>query len=190
MNTTASAESPAPPRVLLTHHLRQLKLPTVLREYEKVAVEAAREGQDHIRYLLRLVELELIDRERRMVERRIRAARFPAVKSFDTFDFTAIPSLNKPLTLELARCEYVVARDNIIALGNSGTGKNSCRFGAGARRLPERLLRRLHDGGGACPSAHGGARRETPLEAPGAACRRKAADRRRTRLCPPVADGR
>ena len=116
---------------MLTHHLRQLKLPTVLREYEKVAVEAAREGQDHIRYLLRLVELELIDRERRMVERRIRAARFPAVKSFDTFDFTAIPSLNKPLTLELARCEYVVARDNIIALGNSGTGKTHVALALG-----------------------------------------------------------
>ena len=123
MTATPSAETPAPPRVLLAHHLRQLKLPTVLREYEKVAAEAAREGLDHVRYLLRLVELELIDRERRMVERRIRAARFPAVKSFDTFDFAAIPSLNKPLVLELARCEYVVARDNIIALGNSGTGK-------------------------------------------------------------------
>ena len=123
MTTSASADIPAPPRVLLGHHLRQLKLPTILREYEKVAAEAAREGQDHVRYLLRLVELELIDRERRMVERRIRAARFPAVKSFDTFDFAAVPSLNKPLVLELARCEYVVARDNIIALGNSGTGK-------------------------------------------------------------------
>jgi hypothetical protein len=40
------------------------------------------------------------------------------VKSFDTFDFTAVPSLNKPLVLELARCEYIVARDNVIALGN------------------------------------------------------------------------
>jgi DNA replication protein DnaC len=58
-----------------------------------------------------------------MVERRIHAPRFPAVKSFDTFDFAAIPSLNKPLTLELARCEHIVARENIIALGNSGTGK-------------------------------------------------------------------
>ncbi len=123
MTTSSPAETPAPPRVLLAHHLRQLKLPTVLREYEKVAAEAAREGLDHVRFLLRLVELELIDRERRMVERRIRAARFPAVKSFDTFDFAAIPLLNKPLVLELARCEYVVARDNIIALGNSGTGK-------------------------------------------------------------------
>src|SRR5580658_1228871 len=123
MSASNATDGAPPPRVLLAHHLRQLKLPTFLREYEKVAAEAAREGLDHVRFLLRLVELELIDRERRMVERRIRAARFPAVKSFDTFDFTAIPSLNKPLTLELARCEYVVARENIIALGNSGTGK-------------------------------------------------------------------
>jgi hypothetical protein len=110
MMASASAAGPAPPQVLLAHHLRQLKLPTFLREHEKLAAEAAREGLDHVRFLLRLAELELIDRERRMVERRIRAARFPTVKSFDTFDFAAIPSLNKPLVLELARCEYIVAR--------------------------------------------------------------------------------
>ena len=68
---------------------------------------------------MRLAELELIDRERRLVERRIRAARFPAVKSLDSFDFTALPSLNKTLVLELARCEYVGRRDNVIAVGNS-----------------------------------------------------------------------
>jgi DNA replication protein DnaC len=119
LTTAAPPANPAPPQVLLVHHLRQLKLPTFLREYEKLAAEAAREGLDHIRFLLRLAELELIDRERRMAERRIRAARFPAVKSFDTFDFTAIPSLNKLLALELARCEYIVARENIIALGNT-----------------------------------------------------------------------
>ena len=131
MNASNPTDGVPPPRVLLAHHLRQLKLPTFLREYEKVAVEAAREGLDHVRFLLRLVELELIDRERRMVERRIRAAHFPAVKSFDTFDFTAIPSLNKPLTLQLARCEYVVARDNVIALGNSGTGKTHVSLALG-----------------------------------------------------------
>src|SRR4030095_5514499 len=81
------------------------------RAYEKLAAEAAREGLDHVRFLLRLAELELIDRERRMVERRIRAARFPAVKSFATFDFSAIPSLNKPLVLELARCESIRPRE-------------------------------------------------------------------------------
>ena len=131
MTAAAPAASPAPPQVLLAHHLRQLKLPTFVREYEKVAAEAAREGLDHVRFLLRLAELELIDRERRMVERRIRAARFPAVKSFDTFDFTAIPSLNKPLVLELARCEFIVAHDNVIALGNSGTGKTHAGLALG-----------------------------------------------------------
>lgn len=119
------------PQILLAHHLKQLKLPTVLREYEKVARECAETGVDHPRYLLRLIELELIDRERRTVERRIRAARFPAVKSFDTFDFTAIPGLNKMLVLELARCEYILRRDNIIALGNSGTGKTHVALALG-----------------------------------------------------------
>jgi len=119
------------PQVLLGHHLKQLKLPTVLREYEKVARECARDGVDHPRYLLRLIELELIDRERRTVERRIRAARFPATKSLDTFEFTAIPSLNKMLVLELARSEYILRRENIIALGNSGTGKTHIALALG-----------------------------------------------------------
>ena len=114
----------APPQVLLAHHLKALKLPTFLREYDKVAQQCAADGVDHPRYLLRLAELELIERERRTVERRIREARFPAVKSLDTFDFTAIPSLNKMLVLELSRCEYILRKDNVIALGNSGTGKS------------------------------------------------------------------
>ena len=59
--------------------------------------------------------MELIDRERRTIERRIKAARFPAVKSLDTFDFTAIASLNKILVLELARCEFILRRVNVIA---------------------------------------------------------------------------
>jgi DNA replication protein DnaC len=111
------------PQLLLAHHLKALKLPTFLREYDKLARQCAAEGLDHIRYLLRLAELELIDRERRMVERRIKEARFPTVKSLDSFDFAAIPSLNKTLVLELARSEYVTRRENIIAVGNSGTGK-------------------------------------------------------------------
>ena len=63
------------PQVLLAHHLKTLKLPTFLREYDKLARQCATEGADHVRYLVRLTELELIDRERRMVERRIRQAR-------------------------------------------------------------------------------------------------------------------
>jgi DNA replication protein DnaC len=107
------------PQVLLAHHLKVLKLPTFLREYDKLARQCAAEGVDHVRYLVRLTELELIDRERRMVERRIRQAKFPVVKSLDAFDFKAIPSLNKMRVLELARCEYVERRENVIALGNT-----------------------------------------------------------------------
>ena len=88
------------PQVLLAHHLKTLKLPTFLREYDKLARHCATEGADHVRYLVRLTELELIDRERRMVERRIRQARFPAVKSLDSFDFKAIASLNKMLVCQ------------------------------------------------------------------------------------------
>jgi DNA replication protein DnaC len=119
------------PQVLLAHHLKALKLPTFLREHDKLARQCAAEGVDHVRYLLRLAELELIEREGRMVERRIRAAHFPAVKSLDSFDFPAIPSLNKALVLELARGEYVERRENVIALGNSGTGKTHVALGLG-----------------------------------------------------------
>src|SRR6516225_1434508 len=119
------------PQVLLAHHLKALKLATFLREYDKLARQCAAEGVDHPRYLLRLAELELIDRERRMVERRIKEARFPAVKSLDSFVFAPIPSLNQTLLLDLARSEYVIRRENIIALGNSGTGKTHIALGLG-----------------------------------------------------------
>jgi DNA replication protein DnaC len=119
------------PQLLLDHHLKTLKLPTFLREYGKVARQCAAEGLDHVQFLARLVELELIDRERRMIERRIKAARFPAVKSIDSFDFKAIPSLNKMRVLELARCEWIERRENVIALGPSGTGKTHVALGLG-----------------------------------------------------------
>ena len=109
--------------LLLEHHLKELRLPSFLREYGKMAAQCAAENVDHPEYLLQLAELELIDRHQRIVERRIRAARFPAVKSLDTFDFPSIPSVNKALVMELARCEYVQHRENVIAVGNSGTGK-------------------------------------------------------------------
>jgi len=111
------------PQILLQHHLKKLRLPTFQGEYVKQAQICAAENKDHIQYLARLCEMELIDRERRMIERRIKAAKFPSTKSLDSFDFKIMPSLNKPLTMELARCDYVDRRENIIALGPSGTGK-------------------------------------------------------------------
>ena len=119
------------PELLLAHHLKTLRLPTFLREHDKQARICAAEGVDHVRYLARLTELELIDRERRMVERRIKSAKFPAVKSLDSFDFKAIPSLNKMMVLELARCEWIERKENVIALGPSGTGKTHVALGLG-----------------------------------------------------------
>jgi len=119
------------PQVLLQHHLKKLRLPTFQSEYHKLAQQCATQNKGHVTYLLRLCELELIERERRMIERRIKAAKFPAQKSLDSFDFKVIPSLNKLLTMELARGEFIDRRENIIALGPSGTGKTHIALGLG-----------------------------------------------------------
>lgn len=109
--------------VLLEHHLKALKLPTMLREYAKVAATCAKQNVDHPGFLTQLTELELIERERRAAERRLKAARFPAHKTLDTFDFTAQPSINKALITELTRCIYLDHRENILLVGSPGTGK-------------------------------------------------------------------
>jgi DNA replication protein DnaC len=119
------------PEILLSHYLKTLKLPTFLREYQKLARQCATEGVDHVGYLTRLSEREMIERDRRKVERRIKAARFPVVKSLDSFDFAVIPKLNKMQVLELARCEWIERRENVIALGPSGTGKTHVALGLG-----------------------------------------------------------
>ena len=117
--------------LLLDAHLKALRLPTFLREYDKVARHCAQEGLDCPRDLFRLCELELLDREQRAIERRIKAAKFPVVKSLETFAFRAIPSLNKRLVLELTRAEYLDRRENVLALGNSGTGKTHLALALG-----------------------------------------------------------
>ena len=109
--------------VLLKHHLKALKLPTIHAECEKVANRCAQDNVDHLGFLLQLCELELIDREKRAADRRLKAAKFPNLKTLDTFDFTAQPSLNRALILELMRCAYVDNRESVILLGNPGTGK-------------------------------------------------------------------
>jgi DNA replication protein DnaC len=109
--------------VLLKHHLKALRLPTVLTECEKLAQRCATDNVDHLGYLLQLCELELVDRERRAAERRLKAARFPTLKTLEDFDFTAQPSLNKLLVAELMRCEFIDRREAVILLGNPGTGK-------------------------------------------------------------------
>lgn len=77
---------------------------------------------DHLAFLLQLCELELIDRERRASERRLKTAKFPMHKTLETFGFKAQPSLNKVLVTELMLGEYIDKRENILLVGNSGPG--------------------------------------------------------------------
>ena len=99
---------------------------------------------DHVRYLVSLTELELIDRERSVVERRIRQASFPAVKSLDSFDFKAIASLNKMLVLDVDRDANTW---NVVRLSVFGRQKRNpqdpYRPRSRTGTLPKGALRRL-----------------------------------------------
>jgi len=117
--------------VLLKHYLKLLRLPTMERECEKIASRAAKENLDHLAFLLQLIELEMIERERRAADRRLKAARFAQHKTLDEFDFAAQPKLKKALVLELMRGDYLDARENILLVGNSGTGKTHLAIALG-----------------------------------------------------------
>ena len=119
MNKTETKSS-----VLLKHHLKALKLPTMYTECEKIAQRCAADNADHLAFLLQLTELELIERARKAAERRLYASRFPAHKLLDEFDFSARPSINKPLLLQLVKGDYLDQRENLLLVGPSGTGKS------------------------------------------------------------------
>jgi DNA replication protein DnaC len=110
--------------VLLAHHLKSLKLPTMLSECEKVATRCATDNVDHLAFLLQLCELELIHRDQRASDRRLKSANFPNYKTLDSFDFKEQPSINKVLVTELMRGEYIDKKENVLLVGNSGTGKS------------------------------------------------------------------
>ena len=106
---------------LLKAHFRQLRLPTMGREFEKLARDATSGNQTFVQFLLSLTELELAARAANAVGTRIKNADFPVEKDFDTFDFAALPGLSKPKVLELARCEWIAQRSNCCLVGGHGT---------------------------------------------------------------------
>jgi len=117
--------------LLLRANLKQLKLPAMAAEFEKLAREAATANEGYEQYLLRLTEVEVNARASNAVQARIRAADFPVVKDFDTFDFTAVPALSKPKVLELARGEWIEQRSNTCFIGSPGTGKTHLAIALG-----------------------------------------------------------
>jgi len=110
-------------RLLLKHHLEKLRLPTIRREWETAAASCANDGRDYGDFLLQLTERELIEREQRAAQRRIKSAKFPVIKTLEDFDFGAQSSINETLVRQLTSGEYLDARENVLMIGNSGTGK-------------------------------------------------------------------
>jgi DNA replication protein DnaC len=108
---------------LLKAHLKQLRLPAMARELERLSREAAASNQNYEQFLLRLSETELAARASNALEMRIKDAAFPVAKDFDTYDFSVIPTLSKPRLLELALCEWVDQKFNCCFIGSTGTGK-------------------------------------------------------------------
>jgi DNA replication protein DnaC len=112
-------------------NLKQLRLPTMQAEFEALAREAATANENYQQYLLRLTELEVTARAANVLKARIKQATFPMVKDFDSYDFTAQPSLPKLKVLELAGGEWIEQRFNICLVGNSGTGKTHLAIALG-----------------------------------------------------------
>jgi DNA replication protein DnaC len=109
--------------MLLEAYLKRLRLPAIGRHYQELARQAAQGNLPYEAFLLALVEIEAQQREENAHQKRLRMARFPVIKSLDQFDFTALPSLNKARVLDLAQGGYLEKRENLILMGNSGTGK-------------------------------------------------------------------
>jgi len=131
----------APQHPLLKSNLKQLRLPTMLAEHQKLAGEAADANQDYLEYLLRLTELELQSRSANALQTRIRSAGFPVQKELDSFDFASARGLSKPKVLELSRGAWIDAHQNCILIGSSGTGKThlAIALGLAACRLGKRV---------------------------------------------------
>jgi DNA replication protein DnaC len=123
--------------VLLEHCLKQLKLPTMLREYAAMAALCAKEKHSFETFLLRLCERELIERQQRATERRIKAAAFPTLKTLEGFDFGQQPGINASLIRELRVGEFIDRRENVLLIGNSGTGKTHLAIALGLSACQE-----------------------------------------------------
>lgn len=109
--------------LLLDYMTKQLRMPTMANQYRSLAREAEERNLSYEEYLLALLEVEVQTRDENQKQRRLKQAAFPVQKTLDTYDFSLMPSLNRNRFLTLAKGEFVDKKENIIFLGNSGTGK-------------------------------------------------------------------
>ena len=109
--------------LLLESQLKQLGLPTFVRNHAAFAVDAAQNQHSYARYLLALAEQEVAQREANTRQRRLKEAKLPMLKHLSDFEFAALPSLNQQKILLLAQGEYIRQAQPIILVGNPGLGK-------------------------------------------------------------------
>lgn len=128
-----------PNGMLLRSNLKQLRLPTILAEHEKLAREASATDQTFEQYLLSLTELEVAARAGNALNSRIKTASFPVEKDLASYDFSAVASLSKQKVLELARCQWISQRANVCLLGQPGTGKTHLAVALGLAACREGL---------------------------------------------------
>ena len=107
----------------ITDHLSYLKLPFIREHYETIGKAAARKQWDHIQYLSELVEQEVNLRRDRCVQRRIKQARFPVIKTMDQFDWSWPEKINQAQVKNLFRLKCIEERSNIVLIGSVGVGK-------------------------------------------------------------------
>jgi len=109
-----------------------LKLPT-LTSYEELLRQAQQDGWGYEQFLCEVLQKEVAQRIENQQNRRIKAARFPLVKSLDQFQFDNLPSVPEALVWQLATGEFVDRQENVIMIGNPGTGKTHLSIGLGRR---------------------------------------------------------
>ena len=119
MNT----ESVALETATIRQQCRALHLPAVAAQCAQVAEQAVRERRTHLGYLEALLQAELEEREQRLIERRIREARLPRMKTLEEFDFVRNGKVSAQHINELARGDYIARAEPVIFIGDSGTGK-------------------------------------------------------------------
>ena len=117
---------------LLDSYLKRLRLATVAKNYQRLAEDAAASKVSHVDFITSLFELEVMSRDQNAQKERLKKAGFPTLKMLDSFEFSALPHLNKSLVLELHRGNYFSGAFNIILLGSIGTGKTHLATSLGA----------------------------------------------------------
>lgn len=110
-------------RFLLDSYLKTLKLPTMRAEYEALARKCSQANAPYEDFLQQLAELEVQRRTAVAIERRLKQAEFPMVKELADYRFADVPKLNKKYVLDLALCQFLASKTNLVITGPPGVGK-------------------------------------------------------------------